>query len=116
MKRRLIRPIQTDGQVLVTFVLILPFLCLGLFAFINYGRIEGERRQLKNIATLLCPSVLEEKEEQKIEELAYRNDRDISSIDIKKKNKEGTIVLEKEIRTLFFGKKKTLSVKVHCVS
>ncbi len=116
MKRNWTSRMQTKGQVLVAFVILLPFLCAFLFALIGYGMVFYEREKLENVASLLCPSVLEGKDTKRLEELAYQNDASISSIKMKKENEKGTVVLEKEVVTVFFGKKRKLSVMVHCVS
>lgn len=88
------------GQVLVMFVILLPFiLMLGAFIFDKLYILHYEK-ELKNTAGIACRYALTEEREEEIKKLVYKNDIDISEISIDRE-KGITIGLVKDIDGVF---------------
>lgn len=91
---------NNKGQVLVTFVVMLPFVLL-LFGFIiDKCYLLYQESNQKNIGIMICDYAKDEADDSKIRQLALENDNKYHKIEIKRKKEEISITLEKKIDSL----------------
>lgn len=102
------------GQVLILFIMILPVILLGVFAFLSYCTTRYEQKNLKHIAELSCSYALEGKKENEVRKLIQENDSNIEEIEIKWETQSIEIMLKKEISILFLNKKMIIQESVEC--
>jgi len=104
--------LNNKGQVLVLFVLILPiFLLLAYFVY-NELTLYGEKKNQEDLTSSLCKYYKKGTSIKELEELALKNDKDIS---IKIENEENNIkkTLVKEIDDLL-NKKNKIKTEIKC--
>lgn len=91
---------NNKGQVLVTFVLLLPFIILIITYLTSQGLILYEKNNLDNFASTICN--YQNLDTKKLEKIILTNDENIKDIKIERENNQlKTIVLSKEYQTIF---------------
>lgn len=92
--------INEKGQVLISFILILPFILVIMAVIVDQGLLLYEKNELNNMIEDIC--VYKDKNDEEIKQLIIANDNEIFDINIKRKDK-----LElsfKKNQKAFFGK------------
>lgn len=92
---------NNKGQVLVIFVVLLPFVLILFGYIIDKCYLLYEENSQKNIGNMVCKYAIKEGNDSKVRQLALENDNKYNDIKIKRKDKEITITLKKEITSLF---------------
>ena len=93
--------INNKGQVLVTFLLLLPLLLLFLGVMVENCYLFSEKQQVKGTLDIICDYALTEKDTEKIEKLAYQNDSDLKKVTVKFENNAVTVESDKDIKSIF---------------
>ncbi len=95
---------QNRGQVLVLFLLLLPFILIFMALIIDYGLLTLNKSKLnKTLDKTLENAVEYNLSEDEINNLINKNIDDISYIDIKTNEREVKIHIKKNIKTGFIN-------------
>lgn len=110
---------NNKGQVLVTFIILLPMVCILFGYVLDKCYLLYQQKELKDIADVVCKYALkEEKSETEMKQLALENDKEIEKIAITRKDNSVQLVLEKKEKSLFsrlVGKDSyQIKVKITC--
>ena len=89
------------GQVLVLFLMMLPVIIVVFGYLVDKCYLFYENNKLNNIGSTVCSYATLESGINKVKQLALENDKNLTKININKKNNKIEIVLEKEIDSLF---------------
>lgn len=114
MKKKLIQPLKTNGQVLICFVLILPLLLIGILFSVEISLNIIEKKNLEEIANITCRYALKEKNKEKIEQLAYQNEKEIRDIEILREKDKVSVTLTKNKKNILGSNKKKIQVTLSC--
>lgn len=91
---------NNKGQVLVTFILTLPFIILAITYLTSQGLLLYEKNNLDNLASVICN--YQDLDTKKLEAIILKNDKNIKDIKIERENDQlKTITLSKEQQTIF---------------
>lgn len=109
--------INTHGQVLVPFILILPVILLILAVVVEQGMLLSEKNNLNNLAFDLCG--YSDKDNQTLEELLLKNDTNLVNIKIiREENNIIEVTFQKEKEAIFGKivgyKKYNIKIKSEC--
>lgn len=93
---------NNKGQVLVTFLLMLPVVLILFMYLIDKCYLLYEKNNQINIGDIVCSYMLDSnKTDNDIKQLALENDSKLEKIKITRNNKQAVITLEKEINSIF---------------
>lgn len=92
---------NNKGQVLISFILILPLIIFfGLFLFENYY-INSEKLKIDSISRDICIYASKNNDEEKIKKLTHDNLEDINDVKINYNNESITIEINKNVKSIF---------------
>lgn len=89
------------GQVLVLFLMLLPVFIVLFGYIVDKCYLMYQNNKLNNIGSTVCSYSIKESDINKVKQLALENDKELTKININKKNNKIEIILEKEIDSLF---------------
>lgn len=93
--------LNSKGQTLVVFILLLPVVLLFMMVIIEKCYLYIEQQNIKGTFDIVCSYVLEEKNSEKIEKLAYQNDKDLDKVTVTYSESTVTVRLDKNIKSIF---------------
>ncbi len=109
---------NNKGQTLVIFIILLPIFCILIGLVFNQCNLSYQKRELKEIANLVCSYAIQEEKKENIEQLALENDQNISKVEIVRENNSVKIILSKKTTSLYsqlLGKNNNLKVETSCI-
>ncbi len=92
---------NNKGQTLVLFIFLIPIILFVSAFIIDTGIIYYETNKLNNLNKNVLKYGLDNNEEEKIRELIFTNDKNITNYKIIIDNNILSIILEKEIDSIF---------------
>ena len=93
---------NNKGQVLVTFIILLPLVCILFGYVLDQCYLLYQQKELKDIADVVCKYALNEKKSAaEIKQLALENDKEIEKIAMTRKDNYVQLILEKKEKSLF---------------
>lgn len=108
--------LNEKAQVLVTFIILLPLICLLVLFFIQKLMIISERNYLNSIAQDACNYYIKTSNISKTTSLLNKNDSKLTDIKIIEKENQILVEFKKEIQDLFnfFQDNNELHMEVTC--
>ena len=110
---------NNKGQALITFVILLPVVLILFFYLIDKCYLLYSENSQKNIGNIVCNYALDiNNVDDNIKQLALENDSKLENIKIIRRNNQVTIILEKNINSMFGNllniDKYTIRTKTKC--
>lgn len=108
---------NNKGQVFALFIIILPVILFIVMLIINQTYLLYLKKSQNNLGVYLCNYALTNDDNEKIKELALKNDSNLKTIEITRDSKT-TITLEKEIKNIFSmvnSSNNQIKTKTQCV-
>ena len=93
---------NNKGQVLVMFLILLPFVLVLFFYVIDKCYLLYQQNSQKNIGEIVCSYALDNsKNNDNVKQLALENDSKLEKIKISRSDDQVIITLGKEINSIF---------------
>jgi len=108
------RFLNSQGQVLILFVILLPVILLVVYALFSYFNLRYEQKNLNHIAKVACEHALTGKSKDEVQKLIFENDADVIMEKIEGNTQKQSVTLQKEVDTLFLNYKTTVRVSTEC--